>query len=565
MPSFLRLLRKLPVKEKLDDISTFINRELIPFLIELRGIVEDLVGPAGPTGPTGPQGPTGPTGPQGIPGPIGNEGPQGEPGSPGDMGPPGAAGPIDPIPDQRALGNNSGQLAKPYPITIHEGLDWISPIGWIFNGTTHRVNHGNFNGRERTQTITLSGWVTSSTGGVIISKYSFPTPGAGVQWNHGGTFLQLYMADGVAAADLQVHSAGSLPLNTGRHHCLVTYSGNGLASGVKMYVDGDAVAMTTIGGSVGNSVLTSAPLCIGGFDSLGSMAGQLEHCAMWHAELTAAQVLEVYNGGSPPDLNVLPTAPAPVFWVKLDELDTTAAGGVHDYGTGAHNGTAEAGLAPSATVGMLAVRGATIWEPIVPGPFGWVLTSTGLSSKPAYRQLPPPVVITTTGEEVPGPQGEPGPRGATGPAGPQGPPGPPGPEGDRGEDGFMGPVAAEDFGIEISGIGPVVSIRATFAATGAGADDVIIFNADAPFAFRILKTLPVIETGVLLGTIELRDATGGGGAAVSSTFGATIASDDPAITANNGASQTVARDGTLVVRRSSGDIVGEVVILVVKV
>jgi hypothetical protein len=518
------------------------------------------------------------------------------------MGIPGPAGLIDPIPDQTVLGNDSGALKKPYPITVHQELDWILTIGqWLFDGIDDRIDFGDFNGRERTQPFSIQFWATTVTGGAGVTKFNLSN-GAGIEFNHGGTFIYFYLADATAASDLEIHSAGSLPLNVGRHHCLVTYNGNSLASGVKLYVDSVAVAMTTIGGgSVSNSILNTAPLCVGGFDTAGSFAGLIEHPAMWHVELTAAQVLEAYAGGTPPDLNALATAPKPVFWSKLDANDTTGAGGVIDYGTGAHNGTAEGGLTPAGTIGSLPVRGTSIWEPLIPGPAGWVLTSTGLTSKPAYRQLPPPVVITTTGEEA-GPQGDPGPpgpRGATGATGDRGPPGndgidgldgdtgpqgipgptgPPGPAGPPGQDGIdgqdgqdgqpgtIGLVSPNELspGIESLAV-PFIIGPIAMSATGAGADDVVVYSANAPFDFRIIKMMPIVTTGVLLGTLQARDATGGGGTAVSSEFGATVASDEPAITTNNGLTGTIAIGGTLAIRRSSGDIVGEASFLCIRI
>jgi hypothetical protein len=115
----------------------------------------------------------------------------------------------------------------------------------------------------------------------------------------------------------------------------------------------------------------------------------------------------------------------------------------------------------------------------------------------------------------------------------------------------LAPVV-DSFGVEFV-IGPI-----TLTATGAGADDVAVYSASAPFAFRVLRMLPVVTAGVAAGTLQARTATGGGGAAVSSTFGATVASDDPIITANNGVTGTIAAGGTLVIRRSSGNITGEV-------
>jgi hypothetical protein len=100
---------------------------------------------------------------------------------------------------------------------------------------------------------------------------------------------------------------------------------------------------------------------------------------------------------------------------------------------------------------------------------------------------------------------------------------------------------------------------------GAGADDdVSIFSANAPFAFRILRMFPVVTTGVALSSWQARNATGGGGAAVSSAFDASAVSDAPAITANNGASATIALNGTLVIRRTVSTSAGEVVLVCVR-
>ena len=72
---FLRNLRKLPVTKGLEEIKTFINRELIPFLEELKRLAESSEGGAtGPTGPAGPSGPAGPTGATGPTGPTGADG-----------------------------------------------------------------------------------------------------------------------------------------------------------------------------------------------------------------------------------------------------------------------------------------------------------------------------------------------------------------------------------------------------------------------------------------------------------------------------------------------------------
>ncbi len=116
-----------------------------------------------------------------------------------------------------------------------------------------------------------------------------------------------------------------------------------------------------------------------------------------------------------------------------------------------------------------------------------------------------------------------------------------------------------------SSVGTAFVIHTTFAAGGGGAaDDVTIFSANAPFAFRIIRMLPRVITGAALGTLQARNATAGGGAAVSSTFAATAAFDEPVVTANMGATATIALNGTLVVRRSDSGIAGEASFLCVR-
>ena len=91
-----------------------------------------------------------------------------------------------------------------------------------------------------------------------------------------------------------------------------------------------------------------------------------------------------------------------------------------------------------------------------------------------------------------------------------------------------------------------------------------IFNGDAPFAFRILKTLPYISTTVAVSSIQVRSATGGGGTALSSLFAATVATEDPVITTPIAATTTVAANGSAFVRRSDSGIAGEVILVCVR-
>lgn len=303
-------------------------------------------------------------------------------------------GRLQTIAPQRVLGNDLAVNSSPQEVTVHQELDWIpGSEGWIFDGVDDRIDCGNFNSFDRGNAFTLSAWVEYSTTGTqreLITKFN----------NLGGSsaagyrlFISaadkptFYIADNAVSSDLHVETTAAITAT--RHHVVATYSGNSLAAGVQLYVDGALVAKTTVGlGTVGGVCTNTNGFCLGGFDNTGSFAGLLTHCAVWPIELTAAQVAEVYGGGSPPDLLNLATTPDPQFWAKLDTNDTTGAGGINDYGTGNHDGTAEGGLALSTgTIGGLPMRGATLWQIIPPGTSGFPLCSNGFGGLLSYRQI----------------------------------------------------------------------------------------------------------------------------------------------------------------------------------
>jgi hypothetical protein len=387
----------------------------------------------------------GPTGATGADGARGLQGEPGERGEPGEMGPPGAPGPLDPIPHRRVLGNSSGQLAKPYPITVHTELDWlIDALAWVFAPTIHTATMGNVLNVGPTSPFTLSIWMTAASfvgGGEPIKKYDGIARGYAMQLTASGQ-PRFYLGSSTVGAQGIVVDAVSA-LSAGKHHVTVGIDGSGLGSGVRIHVDGVLQSTSVVVNNLaGGATTNTASLQVGAFANSTTVSD----VAIFSTLLTTAQVLEVYGGGTPPDLLATATAPDPVGWWVFGPDDTTAAGGIDDHSAGNNNATAAGGLAPNSTVGVIPVRGASVWEPLQPGAPGWVLTSTSTTSKPVYRALPSPVVITT--DAVDGAEGPPGPPGLTGPMGPPGPvgaTGAPGADGVDGIDGAPGPPGPTDY------------------------------------------------------------------------------------------------------------------------
>lgn len=105
-----------------------------------------------------------------------------------------------------------------------------------------------------------------------------------------------------------------------------------------------------------------------------------------------------------------------------------------------------------------------------------------------------------------------------------------------------------------------VRVAAT-AGTPGSADDVTIYSANAPFAFRILDVLWLDSTAIALSSVQLRDTSGGGGSALSSVLTAAVTG-----TARNNdtATRTVAAASSVFLRRSDRGVAGEIIIIAVR-
>lgn len=100
------------------------------------------------------------------------------------------------------------------------------------------------------------------------------------------------------------------------------------------------------------------------------------------------------------------------------------------------------------------------------------------------------------------------------------------------------------------------------------ADDVTVWNANAPFALRILDATLRVSTAVALSSAALRTASGGGGSVVlpdaaiaTQTFSTAAVGpfDDVAV-----ATATVAAGGSLFLRRSDRSVVGELILTCIR-
>lgn len=292
------------------------------------------------------------------------------------------------IPYQTVLGNNSGSDGPPEPVTVHEELDWLGTgISWIFDGVDDNVQMGNVLAKDRTDVFEYGVWIatTSSAAFNLVGHFSAVPRGWGLIMSGGQFFAQMRPNPGI------IQSATTGTFNDGAlHYVHVSYDGSSNNTGLNIRVDNVLVAQSKTGAALSATTISTGPLQVGGFAGSGSAFGLIQHFQVWGRALIAAERTAIYNLGVPPDLSSLSFFADNQGWWKIDGTDSTAAGGVVDYGPSGFDGTAAGGLGGSVAVshGSLAVRGPALWQPLTPGTTDLPLVANGTGAIPSYRVLP---------------------------------------------------------------------------------------------------------------------------------------------------------------------------------
>jgi hypothetical protein len=157
---------------------------------------------------------------------------------------------------------------------------------------------------ERTQAMTLEAWIKTSTntGMSIVAKQDETLSGRGyeLQFGSGGLFymqiINTYGSNGV-----EVRSTNDLNYDDGVwHHVVGTYDGTSAASGINLYFDGKAVAMTTSFSNINATILNSVGLRIASRSDPTPQryTGQIDEVKIFNYALTADQVKRDFNTGA---------------------------------------------------------------------------------------------------------------------------------------------------------------------------------------------------------------------------------------------------------------------------
>lgn len=157
---------------------------------------------------------------------------------------------------------------------------------------------------EYNQTFSFAFWGKYSGSGTMgfFAKTAAGLGGAGywIYTSGGSLNVQLVHVNNVNDILVSVSNA----LNDGSwHHFVITYSGNGLASGLSIYEDGISKTVSVGRDNLANNtIVTTANLVFGGLSASDSpLTGQLDDLRIYNRVLSASEVLDLYN--NPQNLN----------------------------------------------------------------------------------------------------------------------------------------------------------------------------------------------------------------------------------------------------------------------
>jgi hypothetical protein len=193
-----------------------------------------------------------------------------------------------------------------------------------FDGTNDKIEFGDVNNFERTNSFSGSCWVfyegVTGASQYIISKHnSSNNKGYQFYLNSVGS-LNFIIGPGPGGAVMQV-AAGIQQANTWNHF-VFTYDGSSLRTGINIYVNGVIQTPFYAGASsiTGTIKDASIPFQISGRSgtSANGVNGKIDQVSIFDYELSSSQVSTLYGGGTAVT-NPMTLSPKPIAYYQLGD------------------------------------------------------------------------------------------------------------------------------------------------------------------------------------------------------------------------------------------------------
>ena len=202
------------------------------------------------------------------------------------------------------------------------------------------ANMGNVLDFEKTDAFSISVWVRSrpmSSLEPIISKNDSDNfkKGYFLGITPSGEFT-LSLTSSILTADYVSWTTTNGGFNNNVwHHVAVVYDGAGLAN---FYIDGILEASTSLGTLAGTISNLSDFLINASNGRTDKYHGYVDDVSVYNSALSAPDVTDVYNGGVPTDLSLLPSSASMVGWWKMGDGDSPGYV-ITDFSGSGFNGT----------------------------------------------------------------------------------------------------------------------------------------------------------------------------------------------------------------------------------
>ena len=227
------------------------------------------------------------------------------------------------------MGDNGIYKSPQWLLPSNENKDKASNYSMSFDGTNDEivVPYNSNLQFGKTQAYSVSCWIYAPSY-VISSKMVLGTGNWATSaylkndTHSGGLYSVMWVMGGTWPTSAGYHitvKSGFVLSQATWHNIIITYDGSELGAGLKMYVDGGTPTVSTDnwGANTQNS-LNSSDFRISLAAATG-WPGYMGEISVWRSELTSTHIAEIYNSGTPVNLNALPTAPVPTTWWNLGE------------------------------------------------------------------------------------------------------------------------------------------------------------------------------------------------------------------------------------------------------
>jgi hypothetical protein len=195
----------------------------------------------------------------------------------------------------------------------------VSQISTDFDGSNDFVDLGNDTSLQITNNLTVSVWMKGPVASLGMMATKWQPTGNQRSWAAAtvtGGLLNIFLSADGSSVGKNYKSSLVVSDNTW-HHVVFTFATNVL----KIYVDGaEDTSVTKTTDLTVNSIHNANQAVLLGRQAAGnSYLGRVDEFSVWNAELSSAEIAEIYNSGTPGDLQLHSKQANLVSWLQMGD------------------------------------------------------------------------------------------------------------------------------------------------------------------------------------------------------------------------------------------------------